>query len=97
MCDTRRMKEQASAILLVFGVLTRLGGLLGFVQGLNLWLGLSSVPHEWYWTYIMLALINLTLALTAAGRWFGCDSFLHPRAEAAARGSRLGRIVALLT
>ncbi len=90
--------ELVTAILLVFGVLTRLGGLLGFVQGLNLWLGLSSVPHEWYWTYIMLALINLTLALAAAGRWLGCDSFLHPRAEAAAaRGSRLGRLIALLT
>lgn len=90
--------ELTTAILLIFGVLTRLGGLLGFVQGVNLWIGLSAVPHEWYWTYIMLALINLTLALTAAGRWVGCDAFLHPRAAAAgARGSRLGRLGAALT
>jgi len=90
--------EATAAVLLVCGVLTRLGGLLGFVQGVNLWLGLSAVPHEWYWTYIMLALVNLVLALTAAGRWLGCDAILHPRAAAAGRrGNPLGRLVALLT
>ncbi len=90
--------EATTAVLLIFGVLTRLGGLLGFVQGINLWIGLSSVPHEWYWTYIMLALVNLVLTLTAAGRWIGFDAILHPRAATAGRrGSRLGRLVALLT
>jgi len=90
--------EAVTAVLLIFGVLTRLGGLLGFVQGVNLWIGLSSIPHEWHWTYITLALINLALALTAAGRWVGFDAILHPRAAAAGRrGSRLGRLVALLT
>ena len=90
--------ELITAILLVFGLLTRLGGLLGFVQGTNLLIGLWAVPHEWYWTYAMLALLNLTLALTAAGRWLGADAILHPRAAAAgARGSWLGRIVAALT
>jgi len=90
--------EAATAVLLVCGLLTRLGGLLGFVQGVNLWLGLSSVPNEWHWTYVMLALLNLALALTAAGRWIGVDALLHPRAAAAAaRGSRLGWLVARLT
>lgn len=90
--------EVLTMVLLVAGVLTRLGGLLGFVQGINLWIGLSAVPHEWYWTYIMLALINLVLALTAAGRWIGFDAILHPRAAAAGqRGSRLGQLVARLT
>jgi len=90
--------EAATAVLLVCGLLTRLGGLLGFVQGVNLWIGLSSVPNEWHWTYVMLALLNLALALTAAGRWIGVDALLHPRAAAAAaRGSRLGWLVARLT
>ena len=90
--------ELVTAILLVFGILTRLGGLLGFVQGVNLWIGLAAVPHEWQWSYIMLALINLTFTLTAAGRWLGADALIHPRAvAAAARGNRIGRIVALLT
>lgn len=90
--------EVLTMVLLIAGVLTRLGGLLGFVQGINLWIGLSAVPHEWYWTYIMLALVNLVLALTAAGRWIGFDAILHPRAVAAGqRGSRLGQLVARLT
>ena len=79
--------ELATAILLVFGILTRLGGLLGFIQGVNLWIGLWAVPNEWYWTYVMLALINLTLALTAAGRWIGIDALLHPRAARQRRGA----------
>lgn len=90
--------ELVTAILLLLGLLTRLGGLLGFVQGLNLLIGLWAVPHEWYWTYVMLALINLTLALTAAGRYLGLDALLHPRAaRAAARGNGLARLVAWLT
>lgn len=89
--------ELVTALLLILGLLTRLGGLLGFVQGLNLLIGLWAVPNEWYWTYVMLALINLTLALTAAGRWIGLDALLHPRAAAAARGNPLGRLVAALT
>ena len=90
--------ELVTAILLIAGLLTRLGGILGFVQGLNLLIGLWAVPHEWFWTYAMLALINLTLALTAAGRWLGADALLHRRAAAAGvRGSRLGRLVATLT
>ena len=90
--------ELVTAILLVLGLLTRLGGLLGFVQGINLWIGLAAVPHEWQWTYIMLALINLTLALTAAGRWLDLDALIHPRAaQASAGGNRLVRLVAALT
>lgn len=90
--------ELVTAILLILGLLTRLAGLLGAIQGLNLLIGLWAVPHEWYWTYGMLALINLTLALTAAGRWIGVDAILHPRAAAAAaRGGRRARLVARLT
>ncbi|HEU5328154.1 MAG: TQO small subunit DoxD [Thermomicrobiales bacterium] len=87
--------ELAIAILLVLGLLTRLGGVLGFIQGANLLIGLWVVPGEWYWTYVMLALINLTLALTAAGRWLGLDAIIHPRAIA--QGGALGRLLAVLT
>ena len=90
--------ELTTAILLIAGLLTRLGGLLGFVQGVNLTIGLWAVPGEWYWTYILLALINLPLALTAAGRSLGVDALLHPRAaHAAAEGNRPARLVAALT
>jgi uncharacterized membrane protein YphA (DoxX/SURF4 family) len=90
--------ELTTAVLLILGLLTRLGGLIGFLQGVNLTIGLWAVPDEWYWTYILLALVNLTLALTAAGRYLGVDALLHPRAEAAAaRGNGLARLVAALT
>lgn len=91
--------ELTTAVLLVLGLLTRLGGLLGAAQGVNLTIGLWGVEHEWYWTYIMLTLLNLTLALTAAGRWLGLDALIHPRMAATARehGYPLARLVAALT
>ena len=91
--------ELTTAVLLVLGLLTRLGGLLGAAQGVNLTIGLWGVEHEWYWTYIMLTLLNLTLALTAAGRWLGVDALIHPRMAATARehGYPLARLVAALT
>ncbi|HEX5505351.1 MAG TPA: TQO small subunit DoxD [Thermomicrobiales bacterium] len=90
--------ELVIAILLILGLLTRLGGVLGAIQGVNLLIGLWVVPGEWYWTYVMLALINLVFTLTAAGRYLGLDALLHPRAVAAARrGGALARVVAALT
>ena len=81
------LTEAAIAVSLLLGLLTRLGGALGFLQGLNLLIGLAGVDHEWYWTYVMLALLNLLFALTAAGRWWGLDGYLLPRVRpAAARG-----------
>ena len=91
--------ELTTAVLLVLGLLTRVGGLLGAVQGVNLTIGLWGVEHEWYWTYIFLTLLNLTLALTAAGRWLGLDALIHPRAAATARERRnpLARLIAAVT
>jgi thiosulfate dehydrogenase [quinone] large subunit len=83
------LMEAAIAASLLFGLLTRLGGLLGFAQGLNLLIGLAAVPHEWYWTYLMLALLCLLFALTGAGRWLGVDRFLLPRV----RGTLLERLL----
>jgi thiosulfate dehydrogenase (quinone) large subunit len=81
--------EAAVAASLLLGLLTRLGGALGFLMGLNLLIGLAGVEHEWYWTYLMLALLNLLFALTGAGRWWGLDGVLLPRLRAAAaRGDR---------
>jgi uncharacterized membrane protein YphA (DoxX/SURF4 family) len=73
------LMEAAIAVSLLLGLLTRLGGLLGFAQGLNLTIGLAAVPHEWYWSYVMLALWCLVFALTGAGRWVGIDRWLLPR------------------
>ena len=78
------LTEAAIAASLLLGLLTRLGGLLGFAQATNLLIGLAAVPHEWYWTYVMLALLCLLFALTGAGRSLGLDAYLLPRLRAAA-------------
>jgi len=81
------LTEAAIAVSLLLGLLTRLGGLLGFAQGINLLIGLAAVPHEWYWSYLMLALFCLLFALTGAGRWLGVDRYLLGRV----RGTLLER------
>lgn len=84
--------EAAVAISLLLGLLTRLGGLLGGLQALNLLIGLWNVPHEWYWSYLMLALLNFLFMLTPAGHWWGLDRRLRPSVEtAAAHGATWAR------
>ncbi len=79
--------EMALAISLIFGVFTRLGGLVGALWAVQLYLGLAIAPGEWYWTYGMLILINAVAWVAATGRWWGVDQWLRPRlAHAAAAG-----------
>ena len=51
--------EVAIAILLILGVFTRLGGALGALMAINLWLGLYDAQGEWPWTYMFLVIIQL--------------------------------------
>lgn len=83
------LMEATIAVSLLFGIFTRAGGLLGFLQGMNLYIGLGAVEHEWYWTYWMLALLCALFALTGAGRWLGVDRLLLPRL----RGTLLERLI----
>lgn len=71
------LTELFIAISLLLGVFTVLGGLLGVAQGLNLLIGFQDVPYEWAWTYIFLIIVNLMLAVFAAGRYLGVDHWLH--------------------
>lgn len=78
---------------LLFGFLTRLGGLAGFAMGLNLFIGLTAVPNEWDWTYLMLPLLNLVFLLVG-GHYFGIDGILYTRlSPAAEKGNRLAQLV----
>jgi len=78
--------EAKIMLLLVLRLLTRLAGFLGLTQGINLYLGLSQAPNEWYWTYGMLITLHLIFLFTGAGRVWGLDSRLRPwlRAQIAA-------------
>ena len=79
---------------LLLGLFTRLGSVVAIGMAANVTIGILSVPHEWVWTYTMLIMWPVVFLLTDAGRSFGVDGFLAPRLErAAARGSRLARLV----
>jgi thiosulfate dehydrogenase [quinone] large subunit len=78
-------------LLLIFGLFSRLGGLLAMVLSLQLYVGLAYAPGEWYWTYGMLVLIGLALIAVPSGRRLGLDQLLAPRVQAAAHKSVLAR------
>lgn len=90
--------ETFIAISLIFGLFSRLGGLVSLVQGINLFLGLSQAPGEWVWTYIMLFTLGFIFMLTGPGRVWGIDQLLRPRLrERASGGNRLAKWLYLLT
>jgi len=68
--------ETFIAVSLMLGLFTRLGGLLGTLMAINLWLGLYNRPHEWPWTYFFLILLNGFFFFLRAGRALGIDAFL---------------------
>ncbi|MEO6457715.1 MAG: TQO small subunit DoxD, partial [Chloroflexia bacterium] len=86
--------ESFIAISLILGLLSRLGGLVSFVQGLNLFLGLAQAPNEWEWTYIMLFTLGFIFMMTGPGRKWGIDQALRPRLrEQMANGNGLARLL----
>ena len=71
--------EVGVAVSLILGLLVRLGGVIGALQIMNLWLGLYSAPGEWPWTYFFLLLLMLSFALHHYGRSLGVDAILLTR------------------
>ena len=80
--------ETAIAISLFFGVFTRLGGLFGTFWAAQLYIGLSSAPGEWYWTYGMLVMVNAVAWITSSGHWWGIDQWLLPKLARMVKQSR---------
>ncbi len=64
---------------LILGLFTRLGGLLGMLMAINLWLGLYNRPHEWPWAYFFLILLNGFFFFLRAGQALGIDALIAPR------------------
>jgi len=89
--------ELLTGVLLVLGLLTRFAALLGALQAANLFIGLSSSPDEWVWSYLMMILLHMVLLATAAGRYFGVDAYLHDRWKSSGREDRPAQIGALST
>jgi hypothetical protein len=90
--------EALVAFSLLLGVFTRLGGLLGLLQALNLYFGVSGVPGEWPWTYIMLTILGLIFLAVPTGRWIGLDAWLRPRLQIGAdKGNWLAKLLLAFT
>lgn len=70
--------EVLVAVSLMLGLFTRLFGLFGALQILNLWLGLYNAPGEWPWTYFFLFVLQLMFAVHCYGRSLGIDALLLP-------------------
>jgi uncharacterized membrane protein YphA (DoxX/SURF4 family) len=70
--------ETFIAVSLLLGLFTRLGGLLGTLMAINLWLGLYNRPNEWPWTYFFLILLNGFFFVFRAGRALGVDALIAP-------------------
>ena len=90
--------EAFIAASLILGLFSRLGALLGFVQAVNLYIGLTAIPGEWYWAYGMLYTLMLVFFFLPPGRTLGIDAWLRPRLFVAAdKGNRLARALIWLT
>jgi hypothetical protein len=95
--------ESFIGLSLMFGIVTRLGGMVGAIWSALLFAGLAYAsgpggrgggPGAWYFGFMVL--ICTLLALAAAGRSLGVDRWLRPvMLRRAARGDRLARYVAL--
>ncbi|MGB8212596.1 MAG: hypothetical protein WCE68_03455 [Anaerolineales bacterium] len=92
------LMEAFVAVSLILGLFTRLGGLVGLLQAVNLYIGVSAFPTEWYWSYAMLAVLGLLFLAIPAGRMLGLDAWLRPRLQAGAdRKNWLAKILLSLT
>jgi uncharacterized membrane protein YphA (DoxX/SURF4 family) len=88
--------EAFVCVSLLFGLFTRFGALSGVVMGLNLFIGLTAVPGEWDWTYLMLPAL-CAVYIAVGGRWVGLDTLLYPQLKKLAEtGNPLGRLLVLL-
>lgn len=52
----------------------RWGALLGAALSFNLLIGMSEVPGEWPWSYLMMVMWHGVFWLTDAGRVLGLDA-----------------------
>ena len=73
------LMEVFIAATLILGVASRLGAAVGIVQAVNLFIGLSAVPNEWYWSYGMLITLELIFFCLPPGRLLGVDGYLRQR------------------
>lgn len=73
------LAEATIGACLLVGLMTRLVGVIGFVQSLAIFMSVGLTPNEWPWSYYLMMVGCLALAGIAAGRVMGLDGVLRPR------------------
>jgi uncharacterized membrane protein YphA (DoxX/SURF4 family) len=68
--------ELLTGLLLVFGLVTRLGAALGLLQAIVLTLFLGNAPGEWLYGYLMLVLLSALLLALPVSRRLSIDDGL---------------------
>ncbi|TFC96789.1 TQO small subunit DoxD [Cryobacterium breve] len=82
--------EGGLGAFLLIGLATRFWAVVGIGQTLAITLSVLFAPHEWHWSYYLMALAHLALFATAAGRCYGVDGLLRRSWSASSgRPSRL--------
>ncbi len=87
--------EAGLGAFLLIGFATRLWAIVGIAQTLAITLSVLFAPHEWQWSYYLMALAHLAIFATAAGRHYGVDGAM--RGSWAASSSRLSRLLLRLS
>lgn len=77
------------AAFLLSGTLTRLTAAVGFLQSVVIGLTVANAPAEWYWSYALMASLQLAVFAMAAGRTLGVDAILRANLPAGNRWLRV--------
>jgi thiosulfate dehydrogenase [quinone] large subunit len=71
--------ELTIGLSLTFGLLTRLGALLGMFWSFNLAVGLLEVPGEWPWSYLMMIMWHGLFLVSTKYQTWGFDTWRQTR------------------
>ena len=61
-------------MLLLLGLWTRVGALVGLVQSIVITLLVVQAPDEWVWTYVMFVAIGVVVLVTPSGSRLSLDA-----------------------
>jgi len=68
------LAELTAGTLLLLGLWTRIGALIGLVQSIAITLLVVRAPGEWVWTYVMFVAIGLVVLVTPSGSRLSLDA-----------------------
>jgi hypothetical protein len=96
------LAEAFIVVTMLLGLFTRLGGLVALGVSGQLFVGLANVAipgdYEWEWAYLLMIVLSIMMIGLTPGRILGVDSLIRRAlAPAVQRGSRLAKLVTVLT